>query len=222
MESKIININRLYKLHTRNVHKRKIGDKMSENSLTKDRMLEIEALANSITKNLDFKKSPFVDITSLVKKDGFTITQKLLDLDTTGILRVDESDMTNPIREIIVNEIFSNPDKDEDVVFKKGRLIAAHEYSHYKLHMPPNLTYYAHRDSSKRNTPQELEADFCARSILMPRNEFSAYYDIANEVGGDDKSFIIKSLSKLFGVTMKKIRERISDIEKLKGLSQNG
>lgn len=217
MKSKIIHFNQLYKLHTRNTYKRKLGDKMSENILTKDRMLEIEALADNITKNLDFNKSPFVDITSLVKRDGFTVIPKLLDIDTTGILRVDESQEKNPIKDIVVNTEFENPIGEEDVIFKKSRFITAHEYAHYKLHMPSNRNYYAHRDSSKRNTLQEQEADFYARSLLMPRKEFSIYYSIAQEVGGNDKNFIIKSLSKLFGVTTKKIRERISDMKALEG-----
>lgn len=217
MESKIVHVDRLYKLHIRNTYRRKIGDKMSENILTKDRMLEIEALADDITKNLDFNKSPFVDITSLVKRDGFTVIPKLLDIDTTGILRVDESQEENPIKDIIVNTEFENPIGEEDVIFKKSRFITAHEYAHYKLHMPSNRDYYAHRDSSKRNTQQELEADFYARSLLMPRKEFSIYYKIAQEVGGNDELFITKSLSKLFGVTTKKIRERISDMKVLEG-----
>lgn len=222
IKSKIIYIESLYRLRTKNVYKRKIGDKMSENALTKDKMLQIEALADSATESLNFDKSPFVDITSLVKKDGFVTIPKLLDLDTTGILHVDESSMTNPIREIIVNTQFNNPDGEEDVIFKKSRFITAHEYAHYKLHMPPNRTFYAHRDSSKRNTHQEQEADFFARSLLMPRKEFSIYYKIAQEIGNNDKIFTIKSLSKLFGVTTKKICERIADLEELEVLNQDG
>lgn len=222
MGYKIIYIERLYQLHAINIYKRKNGDKMNKHSLTKDRMIEIESLADNATESLNFDKSPFVDITSLVKKDGFATIPKLLDLDTTGILHVDESNMTNPVREIIVNTQFNNPDGEDDVIFKKSRFITAHEYAHYKLHMPPNRSFYAHRDSSKRNTPQEQEADFFARSLLMPRKEFSIYYKIAQEIGNNDKIFTMKSLSKLFGVTTKKIRERITDLEELEVLNQNG
>ena len=222
MESKIIYIKKIYDIHKTILNKRKFGDKMSENTIPKERMLEIESLADNITEKLDFNKSPFVDITSLVKRDGFTVTPKLLDIDTTGILHVDENDITNPVRDIIVNTQFENPSGEEDVIFKKSRFITAHEFAHYKLHMPPGQAFYAHRDSSKRDTMQEQEADFYARSLLMPRKEFSIYYNIATEIGNNDKDFIVKSLSKLFGVTTKKIRERIEDLKELEGLSQNG
>lgn len=114
-------------------------------------------------------KSPYVDITSLVKKDGFDIQANLMPIDTTGCIFVnDVEDSKEKERLIIVNRVFRNHDSEEDVVFKKSRFITAHEYGHFILHIPEGQKLYAHRDSDKRNEPMEQEADFFARCILDP------------------------------------------------------
>lgn len=99
-----------------NIQKKK-GDYFM-NKLSKEKMLFIESKTQSLLKDVDFEKSPYVDIVSLVKKDRFTVEPKDMDIDTTGCLLVN-NDETNKERIIMVNTKFKNPDNEEDVVFKK-------------------------------------------------------------------------------------------------------
>ncbi len=182
--------------------------------LTKERMLEIEAIVSDITFHLDFTESPSVDIVSLVKRDGFEVEPSLMQIETTGCLFVND-DPDNKERLIVVNKIFKNPDNEDDVIFKKSRFITAHEYGHYILHKPENQPLYAHRDSDKRDNQEELEADYFARSLLMPLSEFESYYQILNEMGNNNQKFTLDMLSKVFKVTKNKVQKREEDVKKL-------
>ena len=182
--------------------------------ITKEKMLEIESITKNLLIDNDFNKSPYVDIVSIVKKDGFEVKPQEMPIETTGCLFVSD-DKERTERLIMVNTVFKNPDGELDVIFKKSRFITAHEYGHYKLHKPVDQPLYAHRDSDKRDEPEEMEADFFARSILMPMEYFKLYYSVLNEFGNSDESFTVEMLSRLFKVTRNKIRKRIGDISVL-------
>lgn len=160
---------------------------------------------------LDFEKSPYVDIVSMVKKEAFEVKTSEMDIETTGCLLVDNSGNSNE-RIIIVNTKFRNPDNEKDVVFKKSRFITAHEYGHFKLHSKDGQKIYAHRDTYHRTEPIELEADYFARSILMPLTQFKLYYEIVKEIAENDEKFQLNILSKLFGVTRNKVKMRMEDL----------
>lgn len=180
-------------------------------TLSKKRMLEIEKTATGILKDTDFSKALSVDITSLVKKDGFDVQTQMMPIETTGMLFVNDSEDA-PQRIIVVNQQFTNPDNETDVVFKKSRLIAAHEYGHYVLHKSPNEPLYAHRDTNKRDEDIELEADYFARSLLMPLPYFKRCYEILIGMSPNDDAYVYDMLSKLFRVTHKKVMARINDL----------
>lgn len=188
-------------------HIRRVEDiNMAE--ITKDRMLEIENITKGLLADADFEKSPYVDIVSIVKKAGFEVEPREMDIETTGCLLVDDE---NDERLIMVNTFFKNPENENDVVFKKSRFITAHEYGHAILHKEKG-GIYAHRDTYHRTEPKELEADFFARSILMPLQQFKVYYDILNEMSENDEDFIVEMLSKLYKVTRNKVRKRVGDL----------
>lgn len=193
------------------------GDTMSE--IKREKMIEIEKRVQEITKELDFERSLSVDIVSLVKKDGFQVKTKMMPIETTGVLLVNDNAERNK-RVIIVNKQFTNPDDEDDVIFKKSRFITAHEYGHFLLHKSVDKSLYAHRDSDKREEVLELEADYFARSLLMPLSYFKTCVDILNEMATDDKEFIDTMLSKLFKVTRKKVRARMADLQILKSMDE--
>lgn len=174
--------------------------------ITKDRMLEIEDVTASLLGDIDFKESPYVDIVSLVNKDGFVVVPQELDIDTTGYLLVSEEE-----RLITVNTVFKNPDNEFDVNFKKSRFITAHEYGHFVLHKEEGEPIYAHRDTYHRTEQIELEADYFARSILMPLKTFRLYYEVLKDMS-QDENFIVEMLSKVFKVTKNKVNKRIGDL----------
>lgn len=198
--SNIVKFSKLYK-----------GDDKMKN-IEKTRMLEIEEITKELLINIDFEKSPYVDISSIVQKDGFDIKPQKMDIDTTGCLFVND-EKPKKERLILVNTIFRNPENEDDVVFKKSRFITAHEYGHFKLHKKEGEPFiYAHRDTDHRTDPDELEADYFARSVLMPLSQFELYYKAANQLGNNDKNFTINILSKLFKVTRNKIEKRMEDL----------
>lgn len=179
--------------------------------LDKTKMLEIEEITSKLLANISFENSPSVDIVSLVKKDNFDVQTNEMDIETTGLLFVNDDEKTKN-RLIVVNTMFKNPDNESDVVFKKSRFITAHEYGHFILHRKNEQPIYAHRDTYHRTEPMELEADYFARSILMPLKQFKSYYDVLNQLGNNDEAFTIELLSKTFKVTRNKIRKRVEDL----------
>lgn len=196
-------------IHFTNLQKKK-GD-LLVGKLNRKRMLEIETEVKSLLKDIDFKESPYVDIVSLVKKDEFKVEPKDMDIDTTGYLLVND-DKNNKERIIAVNTRFRNPDNEEDVVFKKSRFITAHEYGHFILHKQAGQPIYAHRDTEHREDKIELEADYFARSVLMPFDQFRLYREVLNKINKGDELFTVTVLSKLFKVTKNKVKKRMEDL----------
>lgn len=180
-------------------------------NIKEERKKLIEERAKELVADIDFEKSPYVDIVSIVKKDGFEVTPKEMDIDTTGCIFVNDDEKEKE-RIIIVNKNFKDPDNEEDVIFKKSRFITAHEYGHFILHKKDGEPMYAHRDTDHRTEEIEQEADYFARCILMPEEQFRLYYQVLNKFGNDDKKFTIDILSKLFSVTRNKVNLRVEDI----------
>jgi hypothetical protein len=195
------------------LHREYIGDQNMAD-ITKEKMMEIEKKTGELLKGIDLETSPYVDIVSIVKKDHFDVQPQEMDADTTGCLFVND-DALKTERKIYVNTRFRNLDNDEDVVFKKSRFITAHEYAHFILHKKDGKPIYAHRDTDHRTEPMELEADYFARSILMPLNIFRVYCDVARDVANEDEDFTVMILSRVFGVTKNKVRRRMEDLEVL-------
>lgn len=137
-----------------------------------------------------------------------------MDIETTGYLLVNDSAGKSE-RIIAVNTDFKKPDGETDVVFKKSRFITAHEYGHFILHRKECQAIYMHRDTSHRTEKIELEADYSAKNILMPYQQFSLYYEIVGEMCNGDVSFITDILSKLFNVTKNKAKKRMEDLSTL-------
>lgn len=181
------------------------------NKLSVEKMQEIEKKVQRLLPEFDVEDSPYVDIVSIVKKDGFVVHPEEMDMDTTGYLLVNDGAKKNK-RIICVNTKFKNPENERDVVFKKSRFITAHEYGHFILHREEGQPLYAHRDTDRRTEPIELEADYFARAILMPLDRFKLYCDISEEFGKGDQKFKEEILSKIFKVTRNKIRMRETDL----------
>ena len=179
-----------------------------------DKTKEIETQVKQLLKDFDYKKSSYIDIVSIVRKDGFIVEPKDMDINTTGCLFIDNSDKNNIKRNIWVNTRFKNPDNEADIIFKKSRFITAHEYGHFILHN----SISAHRDTDRRTDEIELEADYFARSILMPFNYFKTCYNLLMDFGKNDEEYVINILTKFFKVTKNKVRKRIKDIEELEGV----
>ena len=174
--------------------------------ITITRKKEIETVVRGILGNVGSIETPEVDIVSLVEKDNFEVETKDMDIDTTGLLFVNEDGE----RLIVVNTSFKNPDKEDDVVFKKSRFITAHEYGHFILHKD----LCAHRDTYHRTEEKEIEADYFARSLLMPLHTFRVYYNFLKELSNED-SYVVETLCRIFKVTKNKVQKRVGDLSVL-------
>lgn len=191
-------------------------------SLEKKR--EIEEVVNKILDENNIgreakESSLIVDIVRLVKSHDFAVQSADMDIDTTGCLMVNEHGRVLDSKKnklILVNANFTNENHDENVVLKKSRFITAHEYGHYVLHKEEKEPFYAHRDSRHRTEPMELEADYFARSILMPLDVFKKYVTaLKNLKIFDDHELAVSVLSTIFKVTKNKVQKRLNDIEQL-------
>lgn len=210
-------------------------EKRKRIDISDSKKMEIEKKVSSILVNAGLEEETVVDIVSLVKNDHFLVQSGDLPIDTTGYLAVNDNepiDEENQIsRLIVVNNKFRNPDREENVVLKKSRFITAHEYGHFILHKLSEEPLYAHRDSDKRDTEEELEADYFARSILMPAKIFLEIVDVINKVSEEmmndkgnckEKDFYeklkIEFLSKYFKVTQNKVIKRLEDVDFLRSM----
>lgn len=195
--------------------------------ISREKKIEIEKKVEQILDKSNYKKTDIIDIVSFVKDNGFVVQKADLPINTTGYLVVNDDDpideTSNTHRLIVVNNEFKNPDNEKDVRQKKSRFITAHEYGHFILHKRDNKMY-AHRDSDKRKTPEELEADYFARSILMPAKPFLSLSHcldilIENPNNTDIHSKKVEFLSSYFNVTRNKVIKRLGDIEVLNSIN---
>lgn len=207
-----------------NLHKRKERNNMPD--ISKDRKIEIEHTVKKVLLKSGYNPTPkanslIVDIVRLVKRDNFAVQTSEMDINTTGCLIVNDLQSvmdTNKNRLIVVNKFFKNDNDDEDYLLKKSRFITAHEYGHFILHKEHKQKIYAHRDTDHRTEPQELEADYFARAILMPLDLFNKYIIAIDDLKLTDHNIETENLlSAIFKVTKDKIQKRIKDLQELKG-----
>ena len=206
------------KKHMMNEFFKKYREKFLD--INKGKKIQIEMLISTIIPESFSITSPSTDIISLVKQDGFLVQTSEMDINTTGCLIVNDIEPvmdTDSHRLIVVNKTLKNDNNDTNYILKKSRFITAHEYGHFKMHKKPNQPIYAHRDTYHRTDPQELEADYFARSILMPYKIFSIFAKAAYEASGGNIEKTIYSLSTIFKTTKDKTCKRLCDLEELQG-----
>lgn len=173
-------------------------------SITKERAQEIETLVDNIlTQN---ELSPRFDLTHFLFQKGFQIVQQELDDDTTGMLFVDDNNFipgTQSNKLIVINSKL----KQKDDFIQRRRYISAHEFAHEQLHKKEKVQY-AHRDYSKKETQEEMEADYFARCLLMPRKFIESLFSLEQfkQLPFNMKVAIVSSV---FNVTESKAQKRL-------------
>ena len=179
---------------------------------SEQRRSEIEHQVNAIISNNNLYVPGFDLIQYLTKKEKFQIVLQQLPHKITGVLLVDDTKEilnTNTNRLISINSSL----KDEENYSQRMRFICAHEYSHFILHKRDTDTQYAHRDTDHRDEPEEKEADFFARCLLMPADMVRKILNldfIRKLEWNEQVSFIART----FNVTFNKATQRM--VEDLK------
>ena len=188
--------------------------------ITDDQIIHIEDMVTTLLGN-NYNPTAHIEIVPIIEKDGIELAWAAMDADTSGVLILDTE---KGIRRIEINNNLDGM-KDKDIEFKKSRFIMAHEYGHYKLLLEKISTLRGliveHRDRRHRDDIAEQEAEYFARSILMPRKSFETFYKIFTQKLPKNPERVIDGLSTVFQVTNAKVQERINDIKKLQKLSNN-
>lgn len=176
---------------------------------TAERKAEIEQIVSGIISHDKDLSVPAFDIIKYLKeKENFAIASKPMIDDTTGMLFVNDEefvDDTDTHRLIVINSLL----KEQSNFIQRRRFIIAHEYAHYVLHKKES-TQYAHRDTSKKDTLYEKEADFFARCFLMPKEAIDILLniDFIKDSSYENK---VSLIARIFNVTKKKAKQRLEE-----------
>lgn len=176
---------------------------------TAERKAEIVKVVDDIVLKNKELSSPAFDIVKYLKeKEDFAIASKPMVDDTTGMLFVDDDEFisdTDTHKLIVINSLL----KEQSNFIQRRRFIIAHEFAHYILHKK-DTKQYAHRDTSKKDTQEEKEADFFARCFLMPKDIIDVLLniDFVKESSHEAKVALI---SRIFNVTKKKAKQRLEE-----------
>ena len=175
--------------------------------LTEAREREVRAAAEGILNK--YKLLPGFDLARfLTRQEGFVLVLKEMDAHTTGVLMIDPDKtilQADSDKMIVINQkLQEKPDFQQ-----RSRFIAAHEYGHSKLHASGGQFF--HRDTPDVDTPQEREAEYFARCLLMPEQCVRELMRISGMAEGslDEKTAMI---SRFFNVTRKKALRRMEDL----------
>ena len=175
--------------------------------ITNERKEFIEKKAYEILENNSIKEPGF-DLIKFLKEERFYIGAATLNENTTGMLFVDEDKplpIVNKNRMIVVNQKLAGK---EDFA-QRCRFIIAHEYGHFVMN-ENSPQQYAHRDTDKKDTVIEEEADYFARCFLMPKDTVTSILKseaLANLSDGQK----ISAISRMFNVTEKKAGVRLRE-----------
>ena len=176
--------------------------------LSEDRKREIQKTAEDILDQ--YKLLPGFDLARfLTQKENFVLGLKEMECNTTGVLLINQEEFirgTNTHKLILINQKL----QEQPNFQQRSRFIAAHEYGHSKLHAG-GKPYYPHRDTSNVNAPQEQEAEYFARCLLMPEKSIRELTELSAVANGsfEDK---VAMIARFFNVTQKKASQRMADL----------
>ena len=176
--------------------------------LSKEDKNRITNITKSIIKDYEISPLNFNVTEFLTKNLEFTLQIiKFKDEDITGILLVNENKpiIENKHKIIGINE---NIAMNKDDGFQRTRFIALHEFAHYKLHKKEGQMQFSARDTKKRDTKKEQEADYFACCMLMPEDILKGLV-----YGIQSKNEKIELVSTLFNVTRNKAETRLLDLK---------
>lgn len=177
--------------------------------LTEQKKEEINNVIHALQRQYPELTVPAFDITSfLITNESFSIATMYIDDDTTGMLIVDDDNHiqnTTTHRLIIINGML----QEKPDYIQRRRFITAHEYGHFSLHKKESKQY-AHRDTQSKEKPEEIEAEYFARCLLMPEKTIKELLNLKTiqELGLREK---INTVARMFNVTTSKAQQRLQN-----------
>lgn len=194
-----------------NKKKTMVNIKIKTNTLNADKKIIIDKKIEQLRKNYPELDSAGFDLISFLEKYyKFIIVEVPLNDDTTGMIAVDDINLLNfkkyeTHRIIIIN---SELHKKYSYI-QKRRFIIAHEFGHFVLHKEDSQVQLAKRDTEHFNNAEELEAEYFARSILMPEEKVKQLMNLFPNASISDK---VNEVMRMFNVTENKARYRLQEL----------
>lgn len=164
----------------------------------------IESLVNSVLEEKGYTGG-FVDVVKIAQEEGFEISTNNFRDNTDGIILVNIHDDVTEKKLIAINANRSYADK---------RFILAHELSHYFIEKNLNSASKSHILIAQRDgehghrSDVEQMVDLFAACLLVPSADFKRRIEEMTSYGYSMSS-IIKTLSRIYGVTEKCIERRV-------------
>lgn len=158
------------------------------------------------------KKMKFDLIAFLTEQFQFVICEVPLEDDTTGFILVDDENLLNFKNFITYRLIATNESLIRFTNYlQKRRFIVAHEFGHYILHKHKNQVQFAKRDTEHFNSKEEQEAEYFARSFLMPKS------DVIQIIMREENQKLsiaekVNIIRETFNVTENKARYRLQEL----------
>lgn len=181
------------------------------NTLTYEEKSNVESKIDVLrNKYIELEKTDFDLALFLQKYFDFTIVESKLNDDTTGLILIDDKKLL-PFNEfsthrlIVVNESLSNLNE----YYQKRRFIIAHEFAHFILHKKSKDLQFAKRDNEHFNEKEEQEAEYFARSLLMPKEKV---LNVVNKLSNSSAVDKIKAVEMLFNVSENKAMYRLQEL----------
>lgn len=180
-------------------------------SLTQEQKNLIKQKADTILAHNNINPLFFDVLRFISKKYDFTIQSRNFEnTQLTGMLLVDEDEPVIVQNGKYVNRLIAISSRvvNGDDGCERTCFIALHELWHYiKNCEEGRIRQFATRDTEKKNTIEEQEADYFALCMLMPEESVKKYLEPFNT--DPDK---IEAAQKLFDVTEKKAKLRLKEL----------
>lgn len=167
----------------------------------------IEKKTEELLSNINYENGE-IDVISVANSLGLSVGNAVLDDDVDGFIIVDES--KKEILNIKTDKLIGvNSSRDLDL----KRFIIAHEIAHFVLHYNQKSIkgMYAHRDHRNEKEEKEIDADYFAANLLMPKEPFKSRFHMLKEKNLSlvDISLLLASY---FKVPLENVKGRIVDM----------
>lgn len=193
------------------------GKEMDNSKNTNSILLTLEEKSNIDAKIVEIRNeypstqdNNFDLIDFLKTKFSFEIIEVPLSDETTGMIIVDDNNLL-AFKNFKTNRIIVTTSKLNQFVnyFQKRRFIIAHEFGHFILHKKKQQIQFAKRDTEHFNTKEEQQAEYFARSFLMPEDKVKEIILSINDSSVNEK---VDEIKKVFNVTENKARYRLQEL----------
>ena len=169
----------------------------------------IESIIQLIIETFDIDTTRPINAKKLAKSLGFSFgtIKGSYSNDYKGVL------LLNPYENIPGFNTKKVIGYSDSLTYEENQKIIAHELGHYFLHFKQGKIQcdYKYRDNeNEKKSPRELEANYFAAALLLPKTEFIRLYNLYKN--NDNIQNFIGDISQLYGVETRCVSKRIVEL----------